>query len=195
MPRAPPPPPPPPLPPPGGVYGLRNIPARRLIDALLEEPSSEPFRVLPDPYLYADYYRVIAKPLALADMRDAAVREGARYTLTDAGRDLRRIVANAKRYNVPDSAIYAAALALERAARKAAKDLQRGGEADDDEDALCVAGAARFDRGRVCPAGEATSATPPPPSSSYAAGSAASPNVHGASRSKWTTRARPCPRL
>ena len=120
--------------PPGGI---RNIAARRLVDALLDEPSSAPFRVLPDPYLYADYYSVIAKPLALADLRDAAVRsDGGRYSLADASRDLRRIVANAKRYNLPDSAIYVAALALERAARKVVKDLQRGGDDEDDEDAL-----------------------------------------------------------
>ena len=80
----------------GGVVerqgvAVRNVAARRLVDALLADECAAPFKVLPDPYLHAEYYRVIARPVALADVRDWAVSRP-RYSLADACRDLRRMV-------------------------------------------------------------------------------------------------------
>ena len=80
----------------GGVaerpnVAVRNVAARRLVDALLIEECSIQFKVLPDPYLYADYYAHTARPVALADIRDWAISRP-RYGLPDACRDLRRMV-------------------------------------------------------------------------------------------------------
>lgn len=115
---------------------------------------SRHFRELPDPKKYADYYKIIAQPVCLNELRErleaaeaarrardddsldgAAVdgssarkrkREkrapdrseegdggGPRFTLSDLQRDLRRIISNAKRYNLPEAQAYQDALALE----------------------------------------------------------------------------------
>jgi Bromodomain len=126
---------------------VRNIAARKIVDALLADPCSRCFRVLPDPYIHSEYYGIIQRPISLADIRDFAMgfsaasppssasaanpnfasaaaaaqlgedavgpSAGGRYSLADIQRDLRRMVANAKRYNQADSQIYQEALALE----------------------------------------------------------------------------------
>ena len=89
-----------------------NNSARRLLDALLASPAAAHFKVLPDPILYPNYYVVIARPVCLADM-SARVNSAARYTLADMVRDVRRMLTNAKRYNMPDSQVYQDALLLE----------------------------------------------------------------------------------
>jgi hypothetical protein len=94
------------------VQRVRNLAARRIFDAVLKDPAAQPFKVLPDPYIYPEYYAVISRPIALADIRDFAAAP-AQYSMEDVQRDLRRMVANAKKYNLPESQIYLDALALE----------------------------------------------------------------------------------
>lgn len=89
-----------------------NIGARKLYDVLIGEPCSQHFKVLPDVLLYPNYYEFIPRPVSLADI-NMAINSGARYTVEDMTRDLKRMVSNAKRYNVPESQVYADALALE----------------------------------------------------------------------------------
>ena len=115
-----------------------NLAARRLHAALTADPQvCSAFRVLPDAALYPDYYLTIARPVSLACMWTAMAGAGhGRYSLADMQRDLRRMVSNAKRYNTTDSAVYAQALAIERAARKCVKEIEADGMDDEDED--CV---------------------------------------------------------
>lgn len=49
---------------------VRNVAARRIVDALLAEECSRAFRVLPDPYLHSQYYAFVQRPLSLSDIRD-----------------------------------------------------------------------------------------------------------------------------
>ena len=88
-----------------------NSATRALYDRIMGEPSSQHFRVLPDPILYADYYRIVKKPLALADM-NRAMSLG-RYTLESMTRDMRRMLANARRYNKPEAVAFQDAVELE----------------------------------------------------------------------------------
>jgi len=115
-----------------------NLAARRLHAALSGDPQlCSAFLVLPDAALYPDYFMTIARPVSLACMWAAMAGAGhGRYALADMQRDLRRMVANAKRYNTTDSAVYAQALAIERTARKAVKEIEAEGLDDEDED--CV---------------------------------------------------------
>lgn len=74
--------------------------------------ASAHFKVLPDPILYPNYYAIITRPVCLADM-NALINGADKYTLVDMIRDVRRMIGNAKRYNVPDSQVYQDALLLE----------------------------------------------------------------------------------
>lgn len=112
-----------------------NMAARILYDAMMADPSSDAFKVLPDPFLYPEYYTCIARPVAIADML-YYINHG-RYTLTDMARDVRRMLANAKQYNDSHARIYQDAIALERVVRRVCKELEKEG-ADSDEDATCV---------------------------------------------------------
>lgn len=89
-----------------------NVGARKLYDVLIRDPCAQHFKVLPDVLLYPSYYEVIPRPVSLADIH-MAINSGARYTVDDMARDLKRMVANAKRYNMPESQVYTDALALE----------------------------------------------------------------------------------
>ena len=88
-----------------------NQAARALFDVLMKDPAAHHFKVLPDPILYPDYYTMISRPLALADI--GRFLTAGKYTLIDITRDLRRMVSNAKKYNRPDAQVYIDALALE----------------------------------------------------------------------------------
>jgi hypothetical protein len=94
----------------GGRQG--NHAARRLYEAIVRSRHATPFKVLPDPFLYTIYYAVIARPLCLADI-DLRIDAPERYSLADLLRDLRRIVTNAKKYNVADSAVFLDAVQFE----------------------------------------------------------------------------------
>ncbi len=89
----------------------QNQAARTLFDVLMKDPAAHHFKVLPDPLLYPDYYTMITRPLALADIGRFMII--GKYTLIDITRDLRRMVSNAKKYNRPDAQVYVDALALE----------------------------------------------------------------------------------
>lgn len=117
------------------AVSIRNVAARRICDVLIADSASRFFRVLPDCFIDVDYYACIPRPLALADLRDLAMGPG-RYTLADIQRDLRRMISNAKKFNLPQSQIYTDAMALERLIRRAVKDLEKSGDFVDDEDAL-----------------------------------------------------------
>lgn len=114
------------------------------------EDVSQFFQVLPDPRQYPDYYSVISKPVSLAEIKAAlegnpvqapgqqpaaqgtvitslatshTVGEG-RYTMADISRDVRRMVANAKRYNEPGSQVHRHAHAMGRLLRRAIKEVE-----------------------------------------------------------------------
>jgi len=91
---------------------VRNYAARRIVDELLRDPASFYFKVLPDPYIYPDYYAQIARPVTIADMHAAACGP-AGYSLQDIQADLRRMVSNAKKFNKAESDVYQHALRLE----------------------------------------------------------------------------------
>ena len=89
----------------------QNLAARQLLTVILADPGATHFKVLPDPILYPDYYAFISRPIALADI-NTSINSGP-YSLPDMTRDLRRMFANAKKYNKPEAQVYQDALALE----------------------------------------------------------------------------------
>jgi hypothetical protein len=66
---------------------------------------------LPCPLAQTDYYAFIKRPVALSDI--AISIDSGRYTLLDMQRDIRRMIANAKRYNKPEAVVYQDSLELE----------------------------------------------------------------------------------
>ena len=113
-----------------------NAASKALYEALAEQPCALHFRVLPDPIIFSDYYAIVKKPVCLTDMFRAMSH--ARYTLGDMQRDIRRMIANAKKYNKPEAVVYQDALELERVTRRLVKEIERDGPEDEDEDSLCV---------------------------------------------------------
>jgi hypothetical protein len=89
-----------------------NRGARRLYDILTRDPAAVHFKTLPDVLLYPGYYEAIARPVCLADI-NMAIASGAKYSVDDMARDLRRMLTNAKKFNAQDAPVYADALALE----------------------------------------------------------------------------------
>jgi len=103
-----------------------NSAARELYARLSLVPSAEHFKILPDPVLFPDYYFYIRHPVALSDM--ARAMSTGRYTLVDMQRDIRRMIANAKKYNKPEAVVYQDSLELEvrpRGARARARAVAR----------------------------------------------------------------------
>ena len=90
----------------------KNSAARKLFDAMMREPCVAPFKVLPDPFLYPQYYHVITRPVSFADI-NMLIGGRARYSLDDFQKDVRRMISNAKRYNTTESDVYQDALSLE----------------------------------------------------------------------------------
>jgi hypothetical protein len=117
----------------------KNSAARKLFDLLIADPCVGPFKVLPDPYLYPLYYQVcvrvnaddkprpsretpssgslalvqvITRPISFADI-NLTINGPHRYSLLDMQKDLRRMISNAKKYNIPESEVYQDALVLE----------------------------------------------------------------------------------
>jgi hypothetical protein len=149
-----------------------NLAASKLFNILVHTTSCRHFLVLPDPFLYPHYYAFIPRPVCMADIAAFIASPERRYALADMTRDVRRIIANAKKFNLPSSVVYADALQLEvrgvrggggggggtgalhegcrladetvwgvrvrvclqRIMRRAAKDIERDGEAFDDEE-------------------------------------------------------------
>lgn len=76
----------------------------------LERPVNTP-TVHPNVTLQTDYYAVVRRPISLEDMLASA--SSGRYTLSDIQRDIRRMIANAKKYNKPEAVVYQDSLELE----------------------------------------------------------------------------------
>jgi hypothetical protein len=93
-----------------------------------------PSRPARAPPAQADYYSVIKRPVCLGDM--SRQMNSARYTLADMQRDIRRMLANAKKYNRPEAVVYQDSLELERVTRKLVKEIERDGPEDEDEDCM-----------------------------------------------------------
>ena len=89
-----------------------NLAARKLFDYIIVDEAANHFKVLPDLLLHAAYYHIVARPVCLADI-SMAINSGHRYSVEDELRDLRRMLSNAKKYNLPESQVYVDALALE----------------------------------------------------------------------------------
>lgn len=96
-----------------------NAAARALFEKLTAEDCAEHFKVLPDPVLFPDYYYFIRHPVALSDMGRSLTT--GRYTLADMQRDIRRMIANAKKYNKPEAVVYQDSLELEVRSRLRAR--------------------------------------------------------------------------
>lgn len=77
---------------------------------------------------------MIKRPVSLADMGRQI--HSVRYTLADMQRDMRRMLANAKKYNRPEAVVYQDSLELERVTRKLVKEIERDGPEDEDEDCM-----------------------------------------------------------
>ena len=90
----------------------QNLAARKLFEQIIHEPYSTHFKVLPDILLFPSYYQYITRPVSLADIA-MAINSGARYTVEDMHRDIKRMVYNAKRFNQTDSQVYQDAIVLE----------------------------------------------------------------------------------
>ena len=71
-------------------------------------PTHYPYHA---PTAQTDYYAFIKRPVALSDI--ATSIDSGRYTLLDMQRDIRRMIANAKRYNKPEAVVYQDSLELE----------------------------------------------------------------------------------
>jgi hypothetical protein len=88
-----------------------NQASRLLYEVLIRDAAVTHFKVLPDPIVFPDYYAVVNRPICVSEMWTFI--ENGRYTLNDMQRDLRRMMANAKRYNRPEAPVYQDALSLE----------------------------------------------------------------------------------
>lgn len=105
-------------------YKLLNV-IYHVRDVADDDPQSllcEPFLVLPDAELYADYYQVIRRPLTFEDVRHKLAARG--YgSLEEAKHDCEVVCQNAKRYNLKDTPIWLKARALHGIIKDAFADL------------------------------------------------------------------------
>lgn len=83
---------------------------------------------------YPHYYTVIPRPISLADTLEFI--QSRKYSLDEMHRDLRRMLANARKYNTAGSAIVEAANKLEKSIRKCVKEITKEAESFEDEDFL-----------------------------------------------------------
>ena len=77
---------------------------------------------------------MIKRPVSLAEINRQI--HSSRYTLQDMQRDIRRMLANAKKYNRPEAVVYQDSLEMERITRKLIKEIERDGPEDEDEDCM-----------------------------------------------------------
>ncbi|XP_028970112.1 polybromo 1, like isoform X3 [Esox lucius] len=95
---------------------------------------SEPFLQLPSRKEYPDYYQQIKQPISLQQIREKMKnREYESVEQMDA--DLTLMFENAKRYNVPNSAIFKRALRLQQILLLKKRELLRRGD-DEDQDSI-----------------------------------------------------------
>ncbi|XP_063267592.1 protein polybromo-1 isoform X4 [Prinia subflava] len=104
---------------------------------------SEPFFHLPSKKKYPDYYQQIKTPISLQQIR-TKLKNHEYETLDQLEADLNLMFENAKRYNVPNSAIYKRVLKLQQVMQAKKKELARR---DDIEDGDSMISSATSDTG------------------------------------------------
>ncbi|XP_068550826.1 protein polybromo-1 isoform X10 [Anas acuta] len=104
---------------------------------------SEPFFQLPSKKKYPDYYQQIKTPISLQQIR-MKLKNHEYETLDQLEADLNLMFENAKRYNVPNSAIYKRVLKMQQVMQAKKKELARR---DDIEDGDSMISSATSDAG------------------------------------------------
>ncbi|XP_050760802.1 protein polybromo-1 isoform X18 [Gymnogyps californianus] len=104
---------------------------------------SEPFFHLPSKKKYPDYYQQIKAPISLQQIR-TKLKNHEYETLDQLEADLNLMFENAKRYNVPNSAIYKRVLKMQQVMQAKKKELARR---DDIEDGDSMISSATSDTG------------------------------------------------
>ncbi|XP_058278268.1 protein polybromo-1 isoform X11 [Hirundo rustica] len=104
---------------------------------------SEPFFHLPSKKKYPDYYQQIKTPISLQQIR-TKLKNHEYETLDQLEADLNLMFENAKRYNVPNSAIYKRVLKMQQVMQAKKKELARR---DDIEDGDSMISSATSDTG------------------------------------------------
>uniref|UniRef100_A0A8D0EYS9 Protein polybromo-1 n=1 Tax=Strix occidentalis caurina TaxID=311401 RepID=A0A8D0EYS9_STROC len=104
---------------------------------------SEPFFHLPSKKKYPDYYQQIKTPISLQQIR-TKLKNHEYETLDQLETDLNLMFENAKRYNVPNSAIYKRVLKMQQVMQAKKKELARR---DDIEDGDSMISSATSDTG------------------------------------------------
>uniref|UniRef100_A0A663EVK4 Protein polybromo-1 n=1 Tax=Aquila chrysaetos chrysaetos TaxID=223781 RepID=A0A663EVK4_AQUCH len=106
---------------------------------------SEPFFHLPSKKKYPDYYQQIKAPISLQQIR-TKLKNHEYETLDQLEADLNLMFENAKRYNVPNSAIYKRVLKMQQVMQAKKKELARR---DDIEDGDSMISSATSDTGML----------------------------------------------
>uniref|UniRef100_A0A670YC28 Protein polybromo-1 n=2 Tax=Pseudonaja textilis TaxID=8673 RepID=A0A670YC28_PSETE len=99
---------------------------------------SEPFFHLPSKKKYPDYYQQIKMPISLQQIR-TKLKNHEYETLDHLECDLNLMFENAKRYNVPNSAIYKRVLKLQQVMQAKKKELARRDEIEDGDSMISSA--------------------------------------------------------
>uniref|UniRef100_A0ABM5FKC6 Protein polybromo-1 isoform X5 n=1 Tax=Pogona vitticeps TaxID=103695 RepID=A0ABM5FKC6_9SAUR len=99
---------------------------------------AEPFFHLPSKKKYPDYYQQIKTPISLQQIR-TKLKNHEYETLDHLENDLNVMFENAKRYNVPNSAIYKRVLKLQQVMQAKKKDLARRDEIEDGDSMISSA--------------------------------------------------------
>nr|XP_029537665.1 protein polybromo-1-like isoform X2 [Oncorhynchus nerka] len=96
---------------------------------------SEPFLQVPSRKEYPDYYQQIKQPIALQQIREK-MKNGEYQSVEQMDSDLTLMFENAKRYNVPNSAIFKRALRLQQVLLMKKRELLRRGDEEDQDSIL-----------------------------------------------------------
>ncbi|XP_075288447.1 protein polybromo-1 isoform X8 [Opisthocomus hoazin] len=99
---------------------------------------SEPFFHLPSKKKYPDYYQQIKTPISLQQIR-TKLKNHEYETLDQLEADLNLMFENAKRYNVPNSAIYKRVLKMQQVMQAKKKELARRDEIEDGDSMISSA--------------------------------------------------------
>ncbi|XP_060621852.2 protein polybromo-1 isoform X6 [Anolis sagrei] len=99
---------------------------------------SEPFFHLPSKKKYPDYYQQIKLPISLQQIR-AKLKNNEYETLDHLECDLNLMFENAKRYNVPNSAIYKRVMKMQQVMQAKKKELARRDEIEDGDSMISSA--------------------------------------------------------
>ncbi|XP_041130256.1 protein polybromo-1-like isoform X3 [Polyodon spathula] len=99
---------------------------------------AEPFLQLPSRKEYPDYYQQIKQPISLQQIRNK-MKNNEYENLDQVDADLNLMFENAKRYNVPNSAIYKRVMKLQQLLQAKKKELVRRDETEDGDSMLSSA--------------------------------------------------------